>query len=160
EPGIGKTRLAELLASYARRRGCAVLTGRSFEGEGAPAFWPWMQILRSYVHGKSSSRLESEVGAGGSYVAEIVPELRQLLPNLGERPSAEREEARFLLFDAVSSFLKRAAAAEPLFILVDDLHWADKPSLLLLHFLARELAGARILVVGSYRGSDVQHGHP
>ncbi len=160
EPGIGKTRAAELLASYASRRGCLVLTGRSFEGEGAPAFWPWVQILRSYIEVQDTSRLESELGGGAATIAQIVPEVRERFPGLAELSVFEGEEARFRLFDAVTSFLKRAAAMQPLVLVLDDLHWADKPSLLLLQFVARELAGTRLLVIGTYRDVEVQYGHP
>src|SRR5207244_7754816 len=79
---------------------------------------------------------------------------------LPELAAIETEEARFKLFDAVVSFLRRAATTQPLVLFLDDLHWADKPSLLLLQFLTRELAGARIFVIGAYRDVDVQHGHP
>ncbi len=160
EPGIGKTRTAEQLASYAARRGCRVFVGHCYEGEGTPAFWPWVQILRDFFDGRDAARIETELGGGASYVAQLVPELRDILPDLPPLPGVEGEQMRFRLFDAVAGFLKRASAHEPLVLLLDDLHWADKPSLLLLQFLARELAGIRVLVVGTYRDVDVQHGHP
>jgi len=160
EPGIGKTTAAELLASYATRRRSLVLTGRAFEREGAPAFWPWIQILRGYVAGRDTARLESELGSGAMYVAHLVPEIREAIPELPQLPESMTEESRFKLFDACVAFLKRASAAQPLVLFLDDLHWADKPSLLLLQFLTRELGGARILVVGAYRDVDVQPGRP
>ncbi len=160
EPGIGKTRMAELLSGYAAQRGFVVLSGRSFEGAGAPAFWPWVQILRGYAESADRARLETELGAGAPYVAQIVPELREVLPDLPAAREGEADGARFRLFDAVSTFLKRASVARPLFLFLDDLHWADTASLLLLQFLARELGGSRIFIVATYRNVDVQHGHP
>ncbi len=160
EPGIGKTRAAELVAGYARRRGCLALTGRAVEGEGAPAFWPWVQVLRSYVETRSREELRAELGAGAPYFAQLVPAVGEALADVGPPQATEGEDSRFRFFDAFMAFLKRAAAAHPLFILLDDLHWADKPSLLLLQFVAREIADSRILVVGTYRDVDVQHGHP
>ena len=67
----------------------------------------------------------------------------------------EPDEARFRLFDSLTSFLKTAAKSRPLMIVLDDLHWADKPSLMLLQFLARELAGSRIAVLATYRDVEV-----
>ena len=83
----------------------------------------------------------------------IVPELRELLPDL-PASALEDEGGRFRLFDSVSRFFKRAAAAQPLVLVLDDLHAADEPSLLLLRFVTAELAASRILVLGTYRDVD------
>jgi DNA-binding SARP family transcriptional activator len=154
EPGIGKSRLAEELLRHARRRRAAVLVGRCWEAGGAPAYWPWVQSLRGYVRDREATELLAELGPGAPDLAQILPELRQQFPDLPEPPSLEPEGARFRLFDAVSSFLRAAAQRQPLVIVLDDLHAADEPSLLLLQFLARELADSRLLVVGAYRDVD------
>src|SRR5262249_2372176 len=88
--------------------------------------------------------------------AQLLPELRELFPDLGEPPAAESESARFRLFDAAAGFLTAASQVSPIMLVLDDLHAADEPSLLLLRFLARELgpASARILLVGPYRDVD------
>lgn len=80
------------------------------------------------------------------YLAQLVPELRDRLPDLPGPPPLDSEQARFRLFDAITTCLKRAAEARPLLLLLDDIHWADKPSLLLLRFLARKMAVSRLLV--------------
>ena len=74
--------------------------------------------------------------------------------------SADPQQARFRLFDAVSGFLTRASRSRPLVIVLDDLNWADKGSLLLLEFVARELAETRVLLVGTYRDIELSRGHP
>ncbi len=160
EPGIGKTRTSEELATYAKMRGAQVLWGRCYEGEGAPAYWPWLQIIRSYVHERELQTLMSEMGPGAADIAEVVSDVRERLPGLPTPPKLEPEEARFRLFDSITTFLKNASNAEPLVLLVDDLHWADKPSLLLFQFLARELAESRLLLIGTYRDVELGRQHP
>ncbi len=160
EPGCGKTRTAEQLATYARLRDAQVLSGRCYEGEGAPAFWPWIQIIRSWVQEEGSRAVSSAMGAGAPEIAQMVPEVRERLPALAAPPALEPEQARFRLFDSVTTFLKNAARRRPLVLILDDLHWADRPSLLLLEFLARELRSSRLLVVGAYRDVAVGRQHP
>ena len=119
----------------------ACIVGRCWEAGGAPAYWPWVQSLRAYAREVEPEELRSQLGAGAAYLAQLLPELRDLFPDLPthrRRPSPEG--ARFRLFEAVASFLRSAAEAGPLVIMLDDLHAADEPSLLLLRFLAREMA--------------------
>ena len=160
EPGIGKTRTAEELAALAERNGAQVLWGRCYEGDGAPAFWPWVQILRSYVRKRDPEALRREMGAGAAEIAQMLPLVRERLPAIPAPAHAEAEQARFRLFDSVATFLTNAAAARPLVLLLDDLHWADRPSLLLLQFLARATEGVPLLVAGTYRDVELTPRHP
>jgi DNA-binding CsgD family transcriptional regulator len=160
EPGIGKTRLAEELAAQATAHGALVLWGRCWEGEGAPAFWPWVQVVRAYIQTVDSMALRTEMGAGAADIAQIVPAIRERLPDLPTPPLVEPEAARFRLFDSLASFFRAAAARRPLLLVLDDLHWADAPSLALLRFVGRELEGAGLLVVGLYRHVELGRGHP
>jgi DNA-binding CsgD family transcriptional regulator len=160
EPGIGKTRLAEELAAQATARDTLVLWGRCWEGEGAPAFWPWIQLVRTYVYGSDPAALRNEMGAGAADIAQLVPAIREHLPELPTPPPTDPEAARFRLFDSLSGFLRAAAAHRPLLLVLDDLHWADAPSLALLRFVGRELEGAELLVLGVYRHTEVDRGHP
>jgi tetratricopeptide (TPR) repeat protein len=160
EPGIGKTRLAEELAAYATSMGARVLWGSCWEGDGAPAFWPWIQVLRVYIRDRDTAVLQRELGSGAADVARLVPELAQRNPELLPPPPLESEQARFRLFDAVTAAFGRAADAQPFLFILDDLQWADRPSLLLLRFLAGELHAARILVLGAYRDVELGHAHP
>lgn len=160
EPGIGKTRTSEELATYAGLRNMQVVWGRCYEGEGAPAYWPWVQIIRSYVHEKDPKELASEMGPGAADIAQVVSEVKERLPGLPAPPTLEPDQARFRLFDSITTFLKNASKGTPLMVVLDDMHWADKPSLLLLQFLARELRGSRLLVLGTYRDVELRRGHP
>jgi class 3 adenylate cyclase/tetratricopeptide (TPR) repeat protein len=160
EPGIGKTRTAEELVTYARLRGARVMVGRSYEAEGAPAYWPWLQVARSFIDDGDPAKLRKQLGAGAADIARVMPELRRYLPDLEPQHSLEPEQARFRFFDAVTTFMRNAAAEQPLVLLLDDLHWADAPSLRLLQFLARELSDTSILVVGTYRDVELGRRHP
>ncbi len=160
EPGIGKTRTAEELAVYARLRGAEALWGRCYESEGAPPYWPWVQIIRSYVAGRDADALNRDMGAGVADIAQIVPEVREALPDLPPATGPESEQARFRLFDSIARFLGTAAKHQPLFLVLEDLHWADKPSLLLLEFLSREIKGSPLMLLGTYRDVEVGPAHP
>ncbi len=101
------------------------------------------------------------MGSTASVIAEVVAEVRQRLPDVKAPPHLEDADSeRFRLFDAISAFLKAAANAQPLMLILDDLHWADKPSLTMLEFVARELASSRILIVGTYRDVELSRQHP
>ena len=154
EPGIGKSRLADELIRHAGEQGARVLTGRCWEAGGTPAYWPWVQALRPYIREAEPEALRRQLGAGAAELAQIVPELHELLPGIPEPASLESEGARFRLFEATSEFLRNASRARPILLVLDDLHAADAPSLLLLRFVARELGSTRILMLGAYRDVD------
>jgi predicted ATPase len=150
EAGIGKTRLAAELVALAQGHGALAFWGRCHAGEGARVFWPWVQILRAFLAERGADRVHASLGGGAPEVAEYVPELRERLPELPP-PAPDRGEALRRLFEGVAHLLREEASAVPLVLVLDDLHCADEPSLRLLRFVARELAAARMLVVGTYR---------
>ena len=133
EPGIGKSRLAEELIAIARSRHVRVRVGRCWEVSGAPPYWPWVDALREDA-------------------VEAPPDVATLLR--GESLGSESETARFRLAVGLARFLRRLSAQKPLLLFLDDVHAADDASLLLLQFVARELAGARLLVVAACRDVD------
>ena len=161
EAGIGKSRLAREFVGRAENQGARTLWGSCWEGGGAPAFWPWVQPLRAFVNGADTSVLRGQLGRGAADLANLVPELRDLFNDLApEMPVVDSEGARFRLFDSISAFLRRASAAQPLVIVLDDVHAADISSLLLLEFVASELADARVLIVATYRDPELDLDDP
>jgi DNA-binding SARP family transcriptional activator/tetratricopeptide (TPR) repeat protein len=154
EPGAGKSRLAEELTREAGTGGARILTGRCWEGGGAPAYWPWVQSLRAYVRESTPELLRAQLGTGAVELAQVLPELREMLPGLPEPASLDSDGARFRLLYATAEFLRNACADRPTVLVLDDLHAADPPSLVLLRFLARELGSIRLLVLGAYRDVD------
>jgi DNA-binding SARP family transcriptional activator len=151
EPGIGKSRLARELTEEAQADGLQALWGRAWEEDGAPSFWPWVQVARAWMAERTVEQLSSGFAADAAVISQLMPELAQRLPGLPEPVGLEPALARFRLFDAVASWLRRAAVEQPIVVILDDLHRADTPSLMLLRFLTRELASAHLLVLGTYR---------
>src|ERR1700691_2236108 len=80
EPGIGKTRLAEEISNDASARGMRVTWGRSWEAGGAPAYWPFIQILRACIECRDSEDLKALLGSGASEIARLIPEIKRSLP--------------------------------------------------------------------------------
>ena len=164
EPGIGKTRLADELASRAKAKGLQVLWGRCWEGDGAPAYWPWIQVIRSFLGALDPERRRN-LATESEIASDIIDEMAKLIPDLRPEPSfscppvtdkLEPDEARFRLLDAVTNFLKTGARSHPLLIVLDDLHDADEASLAMLRFMVRELKGAEISIVATYREAEVR----
>src|SRR5829696_8121635 len=140
--------------------GAGVLVGKCFYGKGAPAFWPWLQAIRRYSQDREPNELHDAMGPGAADIAQLDSEIRQRLPAMPTPPTLEPEQARFRLFDSITTFLRNAALARPLLLILDDLQWADEPSLRLLQFLAPEIRDTHLLVVGTYRDVALGRGHP
>ena len=159
EPGIGKTRLAAELARRAHAEGAVVLFGRCDEDLGVP-FQPFSEALRSYVQGCPSAELAAQAGPRAGELARLVPELGERL--LGARPtsSGDPEEQRDRLFEAVAYLLAGASQLRPVLLVLDDLHWAARPTLLMLRHLLRSREPMRLLVLGTYRDTELDRAHP
>src|SRR6204780_1971733 len=155
EPGIGKTRCSEALADVAEDQGALVLWGRCHEEAGAPPYWPWVQILRSYVDASSLDEVRLTMGTAANDIAALVPELVEISHRGHSTPGAivDASSARFRTFDAIRQFFHQATQQVPIVLVLDNLHWADAPSLLLLEFL-QELPRSRLLIVGTYRDAE------
>ena len=160
EPGIGKTRLVEEAGLYAQVRGAQVLLGRCFEEQTALPYLPFVEAMREYVARRPPDAIARELGDGASDVAKLVPELLQRLQDVPAAPQLPAEQERHRLFESVCTFLVNAARATPLVLVLDDVHWADRPTLLLLHHLVRRLGEGRLLVLGTYRDVELDRRHP
>ncbi|MCR9093092.1 MAG: AAA family ATPase [bacterium] len=159
EPGIGKTATVEYQIARSSNR-ADVHIGRCFEWEGSPPYWPFVQILRSV----SGDRANED---GATLSPSEVEDLASLMPEMAARSGpadrterAPGEQSRFRLFDALSRLLARISRRTPLLVVVDDLHWADRDSVELFGFLARQIRDHAICLVGTYRDTDVRRGHP
>jgi eukaryotic-like serine/threonine-protein kinase len=158
EAGIGKTCLAEKFATYASLRGAQILWGRCDVAEAAPALWVWTQIIREYVQSRDPEDIATDMGPGAADIAAFVSEVRDLVPGLPEPQPLDPQQARFRLFDSVASFLRNAAARQPIVLVLDDLHDGDESSLSLLEFLAREVRVSRLLIVTACREESLPSG--
>jgi len=156
EPGIGKTRCAEALADVAEDQGALVLWGRCSEEAGGPPYWPWVQILRAYVDASSLDEVRLNMGTAAKEIGALVPELLDSSQHANPTPTAmaDANSERFRTFDAIRHFFHQATQQVPITLVLDNLHWADTPSLSLLEFLSQQLLRSRLLIVGTYRDAD------
>jgi tetratricopeptide (TPR) repeat protein len=160
EPGIGKTALCEQLATYVTLRGGKTLLGHCYEeGSLSLPYLAFVEAMRSYVLNREIKDLREELGTGAADVARIVSEIRERL-KIKPRPQKDPEEERYRLMQAVTDFLTNAACVQPLLIVLEDLHDADKGTLDMLTHVSRHLSGARLLIVGTYRDVEVDRSHP
>ncbi|MDQ3945847.1 MAG: adenylate/guanylate cyclase domain-containing protein, partial [Actinomycetota bacterium] len=153
--GVGKTRLAGELAHALHDEGALVLAGRCDEDLGVP-YQPFVEALRHYVSHTADPRLGRHAGE----LARLVPELTQLVPALPEPLRSDPETERYRLFDAVAVWLANVSAETSVLLVLDDLQWAAKPTLLLLRHVLRSSEPVRLLVVATYRDTDIGRGHP
>ena len=160
EPGIGKTRTAERLTLAAAERGTWILWGNCFEWQGAPAYWPWTQVLRAWLREVDEQTLGTFSREQAALVSQIIPEIQERLHDLPVPPAMEPDARFFQLLAATGSLFRVAAAHQPLVVVLDDIHWADSPSLQLLRFLAQEIRDTRALLIATYRDTEVDREHP
>jgi predicted ATPase len=156
-PGVGKTALAEQLANHAAARRARVLWGRCTQDDGAPAFWPWVQVVRAYIHDWEPDELRALLGSRAPDIAVAVPDLEIWGSDPSARVTTEAEDARVRMFDGLAGFLRDGSQRQPLVVVLEDLQWADHTSLRFLQRLATEIRASRLLIVGTFR--DLEAGH-
>ncbi len=159
EPGVGKTRLAEEVLAEAGRRGYLALTGRCYENEGAQPYSPFIELVEDAGR-LIDDAMKRALGEGGGEVARLVPALRQRFPELSQPVELPPEQERRYLYNSIRDFVGRASDIQPICVLLDDLHWADEGSLLLLDRVAEDLAGLRVLLIGTYRDVELDLSRP
>ena len=157
EPGVGKTRLAGEWSRQAYGQGAVVIYGRCDEDLGAP-YQPFAEAMRSLVPCLGANRLRGIRGVEA--LLPLVPGLPDVLPDLATPTRADPDTERYALFDAVVAVLGVASASAPVVVVLDDLHWAAKPTLLLLRHLLRFGEHTRVQIVGTYRSTDLDRSHP
>ncbi|MEX2229204.1 MAG: AAA family ATPase [Dehalococcoidia bacterium] len=154
EAGVGKTRLVrELIAGTARRRS-AVATGHCYEDHLAPPYRPWTELLRQLSRQLGPAWLAKQHPSSLVILATLLPELDTAAAGASGAP-ADPIDSRFWLFDAVAAFILDAARNRQLVLVLEDLHAADESSIDLLAFVGRHLSNARILLIGTYRETEL-----
>ena len=160
EPGVGKTRLTEELGSEATAKGFRVLVGRCYEIDGAPPYVPFVEILdQALAAAPSPDTFRALLGDDAPEVAKLLPRLRRQFPDIPAPLELPPEQERYYLFNSLRDYVARAAAGRPLFLVLDDLHWADEGTLLLLEHLAERIPRLAVVVVGTYRDTEVTPDH-
>ncbi len=159
EPGVGKTRLAEEVLREATARGMLALEGHAYEDEGAP-YVTASEILEEMTRVLPQEKLRAMLGDNASEIARLMPALRRRFPDIPEPLDLPAEQQRRYLFNSVLEFLDRSTRELPMVMLLDDLHWADESSLLLLEHVALQLDRLPLLFVGTYRDVELDVGRP
>jgi len=166
ESGIGKTRLCEEVATAALSCGMEVAWGASWEAGGAPPYWPWTQAIRCCIRHLGPRRTRDLDEETVAQLARLLPELERS-EDVGQEPVlpkidvsageiGDRESERFQFFDGITSFLRNFADKTPLAIILDDFHAADRESILLALFVARQLARTRLVLIAAYRETEAR----
>ena len=158
EPGIGKTRLVAEFARELHEEGAAVLWGRSSE-EALSPYQPFVQALQHHVRSAPLEELREQVGASADLLVRLLPDVRSRLPVPEPQLLEEPESERYRLFEAVGHLLAAASAERPIVLVLDDLQWADQGTLLLLKHVARDAVPAPLLLLGTYRQSEIGRDH-
>jgi DNA-binding SARP family transcriptional activator len=160
EAGQGKTRLVQEALAYARRSGVAVLEGRCFELEGSLSYEPFIQALRSYVPSADARHLRQFPNVWLAELARLLPELTAAFPGLPPNAPLPPAHQHRRLFEGIARFVVHASQRQPLLLFLDDLHWADRPAIELLHYIARQVSGERVLLAGAFRQEEVADDGP
>ena len=160
EPGIGKTTMLEALEREAGTRGVAVHTGRAPAATGAPAFWPWSQVVDSIAAGLDDEALRRACAGSARPVSQLSGTVAERTGHPAPMTGDSPQSLRFLLYEAVSTFIAQASADAPVVITIDDLHWADLPSLELLSYLTPSLVLRPLLLVAAYRDVAAERTEP
>ena len=156
EPGIGKTRIVTHTAIEQHSHGATVLYGRC-EEELITPFGPWIEALSHYVERAPQEVLDAHVERHGGELTRLLPGLERRVPGAPPPRESDNETERYLVFGAVAGLLAEAASDHPVLLLLDDLHWADKPTLALLKHVVTGSAAQALLILGTYRDSEISN---
>jgi DNA-binding winged helix-turn-helix (wHTH) protein/predicted ATPase len=156
EAGVGKTRLADEVATVAEAKRMALMVGHCSEHDEAVAYLPFVEILESFVERpQSQDRLRAALGPEASELARLLPKLRNVLPALPPSRSLPPAQARRHLLNSFFDFAARAASDRPALMILEDLHWADDSTLALLDHIARRLSDQPLMIICTYRDAEV-----
>jgi len=156
EPGVGKTRLAQELVLEARARGMVDRTGRCYEMEGAPPYIPFIEMIQQTLRFGDPSQLRPAFGDSIAELAKIVPELRRVYGDIPPPLELPPEQERMYLFNSFREFVERVSRVVPLLVVLDDLHWADDATLMLMQHIAQHQEQMAVLTVATYRDIELE----
>ena len=160
EPGVGKTTLVRQLIREAEQRGALAVFGRCYESEGTVPYSPFVEMMEQALSIMPAEIVREDLGDDAPEVARMVPELRRRFPDISAPLDLPPEQQRRYFFNAVGSFIARSSQRFPLMLVVDDVHWADEPTLLLLEHMAALMPDQRVLGVGTYRDVELEVTRP
>ena len=160
EPGVGKTTLVKQLIQEAERRGALAIFGRCYESEGSVPYSPFIEMLEQAFTIIPPDIVREDMGEDAPEIARMVPELRRRFSDIPPALDLPPEQQRRYFFNALAAFISRASARFPLLLIMDDVHWADEPTLLLIEHMASLMSKLRILGIGTYRDVELEVSRP
>ncbi len=159
DAGMGKTRLAIELARTLHDERATVLAGRCYQENVVP-YQPFVEAIGWYLRTAPAHEVRADLVRTGSLLTRLVPDVAGDFADLPEPVAAEPDTQRYLMFEAVNDLLGTLAASAPILLVLEDLHWADRPTLALLSHVARGRDAAPLVVLGTYRDDEVTGDHP
>ena len=160
EPGVGKTRLTEQFVAEARARGCLTFVGHCYETEGTPSYIPFIETLERSARLVPRAAFRESLGDAASELARLMPELRRIFDDIPAPIELPPDQQRRYLFNAYQEFMERATRVMPIVMVLEDLHWGDDPTLLLLQHLAQQVSMMSFLIIGTYRDVELDVTRP
>jgi tetratricopeptide (TPR) repeat protein len=160
EAGVGKTRLTKEAEILAREAGAMVLVGRCQNSDAAPPYQPLIEQIEQARHLVAADALLAALGENAPELARLMPELRRYFPDIPEPPRLPPDQERRYFLNGCSDFIHRASKIQPMVLVYEDLHWAGQSTCTLLRHLAERLANWPLLVIGSYRNTDLDPNAP
>jgi class 3 adenylate cyclase len=160
EAGLGKTRLVDEIAVETRARGMFVVRGQCYDMEGAAPYVPFVEAIEYGLTVTARDVFRAAMGEAGPEIARFVPKVRGAFPDLPPPLALPTDQARHYMFESVCDFFARAAAIQPMLLVLEDLHWADVSTTQMLESVARRVGRSALLVVGTYRDVDLRPSDP
>jgi tetratricopeptide (TPR) repeat protein len=160
EPGVGKTRLTEEVLNEAFPKGFLCLVGHCYEMQGGQPYMPFVEIVESAARIIEPATLLQTLGESAPEVAKLVPELRRKFPDIPPAAELPPEQELRYTFNSIAKFIERTAQAQPLLLVFEDLHWAGESTMLLIEHIARQLNEMPILLIGTYRDTELAVSRP
>jgi class 3 adenylate cyclase/tetratricopeptide (TPR) repeat protein len=161
EAGIGKSRITAEIAAEAESRGMLPLVGHAIDVDAPTPYLPFVEILEQALLGpRAPEWLRDALGDNASELSRLVPGIRRIVDNLPPPLDLPPEQVGRYLWLSMQEFLERGARVRPLLLVLEDLHWTDESTLLLMEYLAAALEHMPVLILGTYRDVEVDASHP
>lgn len=160
EPGVGKTRLAEELVAEAENHGFVTFIGHCYEMEAAQAYMPFVEILETTARRVARDVFRELLGDSAADLARFLPDIRRIYDDIPDPVDVPAEQERRYTFNSIARYMRRAAELSPILLILDDLHWADDATLLLLEHLALDASDLPVMIIGTYRDVELATSRP
>jgi len=157
EAGLGKSRLATELQRRALKLGMTVLWGGCSEADLSLPYLPFLEAIGNYLATSDLTKIREQVGPVRRELAPLFP---QLEPDSATREQGDPTQAKLRLFEAILALLRVPADKNGVLVVLEDVHWSDASTRELLDYVARRLAGMRLMILGTYRSDELHRKHP